>query len=652
MELRPHKMSVFRKDKTKIKESSICLTAAFLLITITYWAHISGIFNNYALRGFGPMGWVAKLNKSSDFISDFPSGIENYKSSLFMWIYPLLNNAFNINPEVILPIVVFLEVASLMLSITFLTKTLFPKASYFLLIACAILPIASNLGLIDLSRIWVYPYFAGLYYTAADSTRLLAVAFAFRKNWFICFTLLAFSTSTHPIMGGLGYVSVLVIAFATLRKKIFKGDFIVPFAGSLVLVLLWLYFTGTINKIPLDAKIPNDIWISFTKAQNCHWYPGELGMFTTLFDRHLLPFIMYTSLFFYYWKTLREEICIKYEDSYLFCFVTLLIISIIGLIIPSLSDNPTLIKLNLTRASMLAAWVGIPLVVLGLHHDLLKGNILQICGVILIVSSLFMSIYPIPILGVILILSERIVNSVQEYFCNKKIKCISSSLLLLLIILCALYEYHVIGALSLERISGYKLLSNWTLFALILLFIIFKKKKLNQFMTIGFAFLFVVGSILYNYNLKSTLSANQVSGIYFKEAQQWARANTPGNSLFWVDPTIAYGWRDFSQRSSFGCAREWLHTSWGYNSDFGIYTDAIDRCKKCGVDPLKYIKEEKSFMQIYEVIGDFFYYNPEGRKKIAEFYGVTYFVYNKTKDPSFPGKVVYENEQYIISAIN
>lgn len=77
-------------------------------------------------------------------------------------------------------------------------------------------------------------------------------------------------------------------------------------------------------------------------------------------------------------------------------------------------------------------------------------------------------------------------------------------------------------------------------------------------------------------------------------AQRWARANTVQDSLFMVDPTIYYGWRDFSQRSSFGNLREWLHTGWLYDSRADVYTEGVKRFGEFGIDIESYKRTRPS----------------------------------------------------------
>ncbi len=67
-----------------------------------------------------------------------------------------------------------------------------------------------------------------------------------------------------------------------------------------------------------------------------------------------------------------------------------------------------------------------------------------------------------------------------------------------------------------------------------------------------------------------------------KAAQEWARQNTPKDALFFVDPTLYYGWRDYSRRPSFGNLREWLYLAWAYNSDYALCQEGMRRFGEFG----------------------------------------------------------------------
>jgi hypothetical protein len=142
-------------------------------------------------------------------------------------------------------------------------------------------------------------------------------------------------------------------------------------------------------------------------------------------------------------------------------------------------------------------------------------------------------------------------------------------------------------------------------------------------------------------------------GEAYLNAQLWAKQNTPSAALFLVDPTIYYGWRDFSERSSFGNMREWLHTSWTYDPKKDNYEEGLRRAAEFGYSPPEYLNESpplKGFDKIDAVVGERFYsYDAQWFRGLAKRYSLDYMVMKKQriKDRlSLP--VVYENEFFLI----
>lgn len=124
-------------------------------------------------------------------------------------------------------------------------------------------------------------------------------------------------------------------------------------------------------------------------------------------------------------------------------------------------------------------------------------------------------------------------------------------------------------------------------------------------------------------------------GEAYLSAQLWAKENTVPAAFFLVDPTIYYGWRDFSQRSSFGNMREWLHPSWLYDPKKVNYNEVLRRDAEFGYSPPVYLKESpplKGFDKIYAVVGDRFYsYDAERFREMAKTYSLNYIVMKKDR---------------------
>ena len=103
------------------------------------------------------------------------------------------------------------------------------------------------------------------------------------------------------------------------------------------------------------------------------------------------------------------------------------------------------------------------------------------------------------------------------------------------------------------------------------------------------------------------------------------------------DPAHKYGWRDFSERSSFGTFREWGYCAILYNSDYKVYQEGIRRMKEFGVDIEKITEEDlgKSNSMVYrsKLNKDtrLSYYNMSVNRlqKLCKEYSIDYFIMNR-----------------------
>jgi len=144
----------------------------------------------------------------------------------------------------------------------------------------------------------------------------------------------------------------------------------------------------------------------------------------------------------------------------------------------------------------------------------------------------------------------------------------------------------------------------------------------------------------------------------YRQAQEWARANTPGPALFMVDPTIFYGWRDYSHRSSFGNLREWLHTSWLYNSRGDRYLEGLRRLSDFGLEPFGFAGRQPIAVNDYLALSDalrkrFYTASDEEIIGIAACNNADYIVAQKAlEDRRRSLQVAFENDQYVVYAIS
>jgi len=174
-------------------------------------------------------------------------------------------------------------------------------------------------------------------------------------------------------------------------------------------------------------------------------------------------------------------------------------------------------------------------------------------------------------------------------------------------------------------------------------------RKLTYVIVIG---LIVYASVIWEINRKP--SADEISKAKsYKEVQIWAKEYSASDALFMIDPSIYYGWRDYSQRSSFGAMREWLYSSWCYASNYEIYKEGLKRFNEFNISLDRYLHTRPSYAGFEKLNNDikekYYLFGDDWRLYMAEKYDVDYFVMNKNnikKSSNMP--VVYENSVFVV----
>jgi hypothetical protein len=202
-------------------------------------------------------------------------------------------------------------------------------------------------------------------------------------------------------------------------------------------------------------------------------------------------------------------------------------------------------------------------------------------------------------------------------------------------------KWSLVFAMLILVFSGLKILLNYqfkySLVALIVPFLI-----LSMF-------------LLYKTDYINWKKRNYVVSNDYLDAQLWAKENTPFDSLFMVDPSLFYGWRDFSQRSSFGNFREWVWFPVAYVVDVAVLNEGKKRAKEFGVDIDSIIKSDSvNYVDGYSKIVDDLrkkYYSMDDEQAfiLKNRYKIDYFIMNKLQQKNrFNYPVAYENNTFII----
>lgn len=626
------------------KNTYLLYVPSIIVSFFSWWSYIHYLDIKIAWGGFSPIAWVYQYFKPENFVNDFPSGIENYNSSAFMYIYKFAYGYLNIRPEIFINFIIGFEIVVLALAFYYLIRTILPDSSPIVSFLVIVLVVASYARNMNIAR-FAQPFFIGQFYNVADALRIFAIAAILRDKPILSAVLLAGSFITHPTLGIIGMIFVITIIFLT-PKRFVEKKFLTAGIIYISLVGFWIFITFSTKVI--SGNIPNQLWFELTKMFSFHWYPVEFGLFTTKHQLVFIPFLSFSLLLIFYFakiKFLREI------DKKIIAGMTAMTILILaGIIISILKPNPALIKLSLHRANDLIVSVGLIYVVNGLFAELTSKQLWQgsLAFLLLISPFVFSPGYPL-LLSVLLVATK--INITEINFRNK-----TTIILLIGIILTVVFYFfnHLLGLWTDNAYSGFKMLSYLPILFMIALYI-FSRLFPKDWMQILIIISFFIGAIFWITNQKSDTKLLSLSQNY-KQVQLWAKEQTQKDSLFMVDPSISYGWRDYSQRSSFGVLREWLHTSWIYNSDFKIYKEGIKRFNEFSLNLNDYLDEKpplKGYQRLSKDVGNKYYsLGDDWRLNMADRYQIDYFVMIKSKikrNSKLP--VVFQNKYFLVLSI-
>lgn len=140
----------------------------------------------------------------------------------------------------------------------------------------------------------------------------------------------------------------------------------------------------------------------------------------------------------------------------------------------------------------------------------------------------------------------------------------------------------------------------------------------------------------------------------FFQAQKWAKENSPPTAIFLVDPSIYYGWRDFSERSSFGNLREWGYSSFAYNLNNHAYEEGIKRMQSIGIQVYKGITYENLLLTNMDISMTFYNLNENKLIDICRSYNLQFIVVNNKKFSINTSKLLnmYANKSFSIFKVS
>ena len=637
------KFQVFEQVVPIFVLASLCLFAWVLKLPDINWT--------IALTGWSAIDWVAHMTQPENFVRDFLNGSELYDKSSFMHVYPFAQQWLGISPETLIPVIILFEIIFLAACGFYFFRVIAPKAPIVAACIFSVLLISSSARDIDLSNFGA-PFFWGLFYNAADGLRLLGIALLLRGKILTAALLFAISLTVHPLMALTG--CAFAFGFLLVERRIAKPRRLVLGAvlfGTIALTWWMVKFGNTdVSSGAIDAQV----WVDMVRTFNYHFFPVNYGTLTIEHDTRILPLVSLVALASFY----LPKVC---EDDYrckaiISGLLSLSVLVVVGLLISVYVPVPALIKLSLPRASAVIILVALAISVAGLVDEVLSSTALRRAVACAILFSPFFMKPGFPALPILMLIISGIVA--QKDSAKSLILRFSPIVLSLSIALLGIF-FLAFGFIQLKQYAPYtgSFIFWLIVVAIVLLNYVIGIKPIliaqRPFFLATLLSLTVSFSLIWQYAQLSSDSYKKYGEDYL-EAQLWAKKHTNVKSLFMVDPTIYYGWRDFSSRSSFGNLREWLHTSWLYDSRVERYSEGMRRFNELGVDLTPFVNMPSArlngFNKLHVVVFSRFYsMTPQWFLGLSDRYGVDYLVLNKQAiHQAYPFKLEYENDTFII----
>ena len=622
------------------------------LLAFAWWTRVRDLDLEFALHGGGPMLYVYKSADPSSFAKDFPGGVEQFRYSAPMYLYRVAWSALGIAPERLYPAMVAIEVAFMAAAMIALTRGLRPGAPPIVGVVVAAMAVASGARDMSLAALRE-PFFMGLYHNIAGGLGILGILMALRGRMVLAAGLLGGSFMSHPAMGFTASAFALA-PFAVRPRELLQRKHLA--AGALFAALVGGWAFGVLGYGSMSgARFPAPLWFDLTRLNCFHLYPVDRGVFTAYHDLIFIPFLSFLVLVAFYLT--RSTPLGEVERKVAWGIVGMLALSALGVFFSVVLVSTGLVKLALHRANAVILTVGLVYIVAGLWEELGSATWWRplVAGIILVSPFLGPPGFPL-LFSVMLVLPAW--RSVRRGGGLAAAVLAAASVLVVAF-------YAASGTARPVTASGYTGLE-WLLrpvvlcgvigFSLVLLARRWTRLPLARALAAlalaPSAIVWVQGARFDEADAGHPEPATGRARDY-KEVQLWARDHTPKTALFMVDPTIYYGWREYSHRSSFGSLREWTYTSWLYNSDFRRCQEGLKRLGEFGLDVkdyLGYTPPLAGFAALSRELRRRYYAESDAwRLGLARRYGVDFFVLEKGRGAVQTGlPVAHENGGFIV----
>lgn len=599
-----------------------------------------------AVRGFSPISMLHPVTTGPNFGQDFPNGDLELQRSLLGRAYRLVGSVFPSSDTIVLTVMIVLEAGILLASAAILCRRLNPDLPAWTAIGGGVLLASGTIVSCDLAR-WFHPSY-GYVYNIAYAAGFLAVAATLRRRLVWAGLLVGLAATFHPIIAfffGLAVGSMVLWRW----REYSLGSALLGGAVAVLVAAAW-YLVAFRDAGIAAGDINHARFASVTHLMSFHWHPVDMGVFGKRAWETLLPLLAAVIVFAANLRLAKPETSTG-DQQILVAVALLMAVSLVGVWISMQSTSPLLIKLALHRASLIALMLMAALSVPRMLEQVRTGNFLLAvaAGVLLLLP--YWRTNAMPILGgigfgvLVLLMSKSGQSQLDR-------RLTISALALAVVVCVALYLNGYFSAIVMDTNMALAPLTA-PLFAIAIVLVVAARMFSSP---LPLAAAVALGAYSWGPAL-DTMTPQPIRhrATAYMDAQLWARNNTPEGSVFMLDPTMAYGWRLYSQRPSFGVIREWIHSGWIYDTNAAVMAEGLRRAEALGLDVWRYADaarsdNEATYAQMMRD-AEHLYYERGGAalQDFARQNGIAYMVFDKEKNYKLPDlPIVFENDTFAI----
>lgn len=635
------------------------IAVAVYVVTLGYFRsrHLDALA---AWSGYAPEQLALAVNHPDLLAGGFPSGILTLLNSIVYHVYPLFDRA-GVSVTTVWGAMIFLEVAVFAGSVVYAVRRLLPISGWPVAAVVAISYAGSSFLTPDMAQIQ-FPYY-GWVYAFAHACFLIVVTETVRRNYLAAAGVLVLEFMIHPIsaiFAGLFFVGACLLDYRKGGLK-WTSEISASFLFVVIGCGVWTFYIAshaTITGGAVDAKT----FIALNHAQNYHWFPSYNGFYWEEFWYKLLPLL--STLCLIAWSFDSRILPTFVRPKLALGAIFLSAVCCIGLLIAETVSWPPLIKVALHRADTNVLLIGGLVLIPELVRDIREGNAVErFLSAYLLFFPLFFEtgFTPLPV-------ALRIGWGAYLAWRSREVGFGLRAAIALMALIVALLIFYSLAGLIPDPLSTHYTGLNGPLLGLaaivtVLSFVLNSKERA------GWRPVFQSLIVLFPVTMMALINAPKFDILHDKatlaiadsalDAQLWARTHTPEKSIFMVDPTFSYFWRDKSHRPSFGTPREWLLVSILYNSQEAILEEGFRRYRALGLPNPDYIYDPKNRRMaplLDRITNDaekrFYAMDRLDLERLAQAFGIRYFVFQASRlkgDPPLP--VVFRNSHFVIAAV-